>query len=152
MNLNALDLLEKELEFTSFSHQDALAIGNRIVQYAKENNVAVAIHIERNRVPVFTHLMDGTSEENYTWLFRKKRIVDHYNRSSAYIEERFIQSGASHAEHSLLSNAEYQAVGGSIPIRVKGVGVVGSVTVGGLTGELDHAYAVEGIRLFLNGK
>ncbi|WP_442793356.1 heme-binding protein [Paenibacillus sp. S28] len=35
------------------------------------------------------------------------------------------------------------------PIRVKGVGVVGSVTVGGLTGELDHAYAVEGVRLFL---
>ncbi|WP_145156425.1 MULTISPECIES: heme-binding protein [Paenibacillus] len=149
MNLNALDLLEKELEFASFSHQDALAIGNRIVQYAQENNVAVAIHIERNRVPVFTHLMDGTSEENYTWLYRKKRIVDHYNRSSAYIAERFTQSGASHAEHSLLSAAEYQAVGGSIPIRVKGVGVVGSVTVGGLTGELDHAYAVEGVRLFL---
>ncbi|PQP85595.1 heme-binding protein, partial [Paenibacillus sp. AR247] len=116
MNLNELDLLEKELEFTTFSHQDALAIGNRIVQYAQENNVAVAIHIERNRVPVFTHLMDGTSEENYTWLFRKKRIVDHYNRSSAYIDERFTQSGASHAEHSLLSTAEYQAVGGSIPI------------------------------------
>ncbi|WP_234489892.1 heme-binding protein [Paenibacillus sp. S28] len=115
MNLNALDLLEKELEFASFSHQDALAIGNRIVQYAEENNVAVAIHIERNRVPVFTHLMDGTSEENYTWLYRKKRIVDHYNRSSAYIAERFTQSGASHAEHSLLSAAEYQAVGGSIP-------------------------------------
>lgn len=152
MDLNALDLLEKELEFTSFSHQDALDIGNRIVQYAQENNVAVAIHIERNRVPVFTHLMDGTSEENYVWLFRKKRIVDHYNRSSAFIEERFIQSGASHAENSLLSIEEYQAVGGSIPIRVKGVGVVGSVTVGGLTGELDHAYAVEGIRLFQNGK
>ncbi|TNJ60820.1 hypothetical protein FE784_35385 [Paenibacillus hemerocallicola] len=150
MTKNELDLSEKELEFTSFSHQDALAIGNRIVQYAQENNVAVAVHIERNRVPVFTHLMDGTSEENYVWLFRKKRVVDHYSRSSAYIEERFIQSGASHAEHSLLPTAEYQAVGGSIPIRVKGVGVVGSVTVGGLTGELDHAYAVEGIRLFLN--
>ncbi|RXZ77569.1 hypothetical protein EBB07_30100 [Paenibacillaceae bacterium] len=152
MNLRALDLLEQELEFTSFSHQDALAIGNRIVQYAQENKVAVAVHIERNRVPVFTHLMDGTSEENYVWLFRKKRIVDHYDRSSAYIDERFIQNGASHAEHSLLAAADYQAVGGSIPIRVKGVGVVGSVTVGGLTGELDHAYAVEGIRLFLKGK
>jgi uncharacterized protein (UPF0303 family) len=152
MDLNILDVLEKELEFTSFSHQDALAIGNGIVKLAQENNVAVAIHIERNRVPVFTHLMDGTSEENYLWLYRKKRIVDHYNRSSAYIEERFTQSGASHAEHSLLPVTEYQAVGGSIPIRVKGVGVVGSVTVGGLTGQLDHEYAVEGIRLFLNNK
>jgi uncharacterized protein (UPF0303 family) len=152
MDLKALDLLEKELEFTSFSHQDALAIGNLIVKHAQENKAAVAVHIERNRVPVFTHLMDGTSEENYEWLFRKKRIVDHYNRSSAYIEQRFIQSGASHAEHSLLSTSEYQAVGGSIPIRVKGVGVVGSVTVGGLTGELDHDYAVEGIHQFLKGE
>lgn len=152
MTLNEIELMEKELEFTNFSHQDALTIGNLIVQYAQENNVAVAVHIERNRIPVFTHLMDGTSEENYVWLFRKKRVVDHYNRSSAYINERFIQSGASHAEHSLLPASAYQAVGGSIPIRVKGVGVVGSVTVGGLTGELDHAYAVEGIRLFLNRK
>ncbi|OBZ16368.1 MULTISPECIES: heme-binding protein [Bacillales] len=152
MNLNELDRVEQDLEFITFSHQDALALGNRIVQYARENNAAVAVHIERNRVPVFTHLMDGTSEENYVWLFRKKRIVDHYSRSSAYIEERFIQSGASHAEHSLLPAADYQAVGGSFPIRVKNVGVVGSVTVGGLTGELDHAYAVEGIRLFLLGK
>lgn len=71
MDLKALDLLEKELEFTSFTHQDALAIGNRIVQSAQDNKVAVAVHIERNRVPVFTHLMDGTSEENYEWLFRK---------------------------------------------------------------------------------
>jgi uncharacterized protein (UPF0303 family) len=152
MDLKELDRVEQDLEFITFSHQDALALGNRIVQYARENNAAVAVHIERNRVPVFTHLMDGTSEENYVWLFRKKRIVDHYSRSSAYIEERFIQSGASHAEHSLLPTADYQAVGGSLPIRVKNVGMVGSVTVGGLTGELDHAYAVEGIRLFLLGQ
>lgn len=152
MDMNTLDHVEQELEFTSFSHQDALALGNRIVQYAQENSVAVAVHIERNRVPVFTHLMDGTSEENYLWLFRKKRIVDHYNRSSAYIEKRFKQSGVTHAEHSLLPAADFQAIGGSIPIQIKDVGVIGSVTVGGLTGELDHAYAVEGIRLFLKGK
>ena len=45
-----------------------------LVKYAKENNKAVAIHIERNRVPIFTDLMDGTSEENVFWLYRKKPI------------------------------------------------------------------------------
>ncbi|MDT3426226.1 uncharacterized protein (UPF0303 family) [Paenibacillus forsythiae] len=150
--LNQLEQLEQELEFTGFTNEDALQLGNLIVQYAKENNAAIAVHIERGRVPVFTHLMEGTSEENYVWLFRKKRIVDHYNRSSAYIEARFTGSGTTHAEGSLLSPGDYQAVGGALPIRVKGVGVVGSVTVGGLTGELDHAYAVEGVRRFLSGK
>lgn len=82
----------------------------------------------------------------------QKRIVDHYNRSSAYIEARFIENGTTHTEGSLLSPGDYQAVGGSLPIRVKGLGVVGSVTVGGLTGELDHEYAVEGVRRFLAGK
>ncbi|BCG58796.1 heme-binding protein [Paenibacillus sp. URB8-2] len=152
MNLQTLDQLEQELEFTGFTNEDALQLGNLIIQYAKEKNAAIAVHIERCRVPVFTHLMDGTSEENYVWLFRKKRIVDHYNRSSAYIEARFIENGTTHTEGSLLSPGDYQAVGGSLPIRVKGLGVVGSVTVGGLTGELDHEYAVEGVRRFLAGK
>ncbi|AJY76223.1 heme-degrading domain-containing protein [Paenibacillus beijingensis] len=150
MNLQILEQQEQELEFTSFTNEDALRLGLKIIEYAKENGTSIAVHIEGNRVPLFTHLMEGTSEENYTWLFRKKRIVDHYNRSSAYIEARFAQNGTTHSESSLLSPAEYQAVGGSFPIRIRGIGVVGTVTVGGLTGQLDHDYAVEGIRRLLN--
>lgn len=44
---------------------------------------------------------------------------------------------------------DYQAVGGAFPIRVKGAGVIGSVTVSGLSPQLDHDYAVEGIKRFL---
>lgn len=124
-------------------------MGLILINYAKENEKSVAIHIEQNRVPLFTHLMEGTSEENVYWLYRKKRVVDHYNRSSHYIAKRFEESGTSHDESSLLSSAEYQAVGGSFPIRVKGVGVIGSVTVAGLTPQLDHDYAIEGVKRFL---
>ncbi|MEE3954477.1 heme-degrading domain-containing protein [Peribacillus frigoritolerans] len=149
MNLQQLDNVENELQFDTFTNEDSLNLGMTLIDYAKENNKAVAIHIERNRVPLFTHLMDGTSEENVFWLYRKKRIVDHYNRSSHYIRARFEEHGTTHDESSLLQSSDYQAVGGSFPIRIKGVGVIGSVTVAGLTPQLDHDYAVEGVKRFL---
>lgn len=149
MNLQQLENLENELLFTTFTNEDALNLGMTLIDIAKENNKSVAIHIERNRVPLFTHLMEGTSEENVFWLNRKKRIVVHYNRSSHFIDARFKEQGTTHNESSLLSSSDYQAVGGSFPIRVKSIGVIGSVTVAGLTPQLEHDYAVEGVKRFL---
>ncbi|MFF2853551.1 heme-degrading domain-containing protein [Peribacillus sp. NPDC058002] len=152
MKLQQLLSLENELQFESFTNEDALNLGMTLVNYAKENNKSIGIHIERNRVPLFSHLMDGSSEENVFWLYRKKRVVDHYNRSSQFIAARFEEGGTTHDESSLLSPSEYQAVGGSFPIRIKGVGAIGTVTVGGLTPQLDHDYVVEGIKRFLSIK
>ncbi|WP_141603545.1 heme-degrading domain-containing protein [Terrilactibacillus laevilacticus] len=150
MDLQQHEQLESELQFEHFTNEDALNLDMTLIQYAKENGKSIAIHIERNRVPLFTHLMDGTSEENVYWFYRKKRVVDHYNHSSHYIGKRFEEAGTTHDESSLLSPAQYQAQGGSFPIQVEGIGVIGSVTVSGLTPQLDHDYVVEGIKRFLN--
>ncbi|NMH67959.1 hypothetical protein HF072_04075 [Bacillus sp. RO3] len=150
MNTEQLQQLEDSLTFTSFSNDDALHLGMELVHLAKENGVNIAVHVERNRVPLFTHLMDGTSEENVHWLHRKKRVVDHYNHSTQFIAARFEENGLHHDTHSLLSPHDYQAIGGSLPIRLEGAGVIGSVTVAGLTPELDHDYAVKGVRRFLD--
>jgi len=48
-----------------------------------------------------------------------------------------------------LSDLEYQAEGGSFPLTLRGQGRIGTVTVSGLTGEEDHALAVEGIKRYL---
>jgi uncharacterized protein (UPF0303 family) len=149
MNTQQLLQVEDSLTFTSFSNEDALQLGMELVNLAKENGVNIAVHVERNRVPLFTHLMGGTSEENVYWLHRKKRVVDHYNHSTQFIAARFGESGLEHDKHSLLSPEEYQAIGGSLPIRLKDAGVIGSVTVAGLTPELDHEYAVKGVERFL---
>lgn len=39
--------------------------------------------------------------------------------------------------------------GGSVPIRVRGAGVVAALTISGLSSEDDHALAVEAIRAVL---
>jgi uncharacterized protein (UPF0303 family) len=48
-----------------------------------------------------------------------------------------------------LDPARYAAHGGSFPVIVRRVGVVGSVTVSGLPQLEDHSFVVEQITLFL---
>ncbi|MYL31264.1 MULTISPECIES: heme-binding protein [Halobacillus] len=149
MNTEELLQLENELVFDQFTNEQALELGLELIQYAKENGKSVAVHIERNRVPLFTHLMDGTSEENVKWLYRKKKVVDHYNHSTQFIAARFEEMGTTHDESSLLPVEDYQAVGGSLPIKIKNAGTIGSVTIAGLTPQMDHDYCVEGVKRFL---
>ena len=56
------------------------------------------------------------------------------------------------AAHARRAQAIFHtAHGGSFPIRVAGVGIVGAVTVSGLPQAQDHALVVEGLRDFLAG-
>ena len=48
-----------------------------------------------------------------------------------------------------LDPARYAAHGGSFPVTVRRVGVVGSVTVSGLPQLEDHSFVVEQLALFL---
>ena len=48
-----------------------------------------------------------------------------------------------------LDPALYAAHGGSFPVTVRRVGVVGSVTVSGLPQTEDHSFVVEQLTLFL---
>ena len=48
-----------------------------------------------------------------------------------------------------LAIADYASHGGSFPLRVKGAGVIGSITVSGLPERADHQLAVEALCLEL---
>lgn len=142
--------LENELTFSSFNNDDALALGLLFVKQAQAMNSAVAIFIEKNHQPLFQYLMAGTTQDNILWMHRKKNVVDHFLHSSRYVEELYKQMGAPFTT-SLLDPLDYQAVGGSFPLIVKGAGVVGSITISGFTGEEDHQFCVQGIRQYLKG-
>ncbi|MCB2294762.1 heme-binding protein [Clostridium algoriphilum] len=145
--------LEEKLQFTKFSSEDALNLGLTFIEIAKEiNQGGIGIKIERNRQVLFSHLMDSTMLENAYWYDRKKNVVDRYNHSSMYVKEMYKAMGTTFDQSSLLNPSEFQAVGGSFPLIVKNVGVVGSITVCGLTEDLDHQICVDGIRQFLEFK
>jgi len=149
--METLLTLEEELQFTAFTSETALELGMTFIDLAKEHNKGgIGIKIERNRQVLFSHLMDGTMVENAFWYDRKKNVVDRYNHSSKFVEEMFKDMGTTFEASSLLDPASFQAVGGSFPLIIKNTGVVGSITVCGLTGELDHQICVDGIRTVLN--
>ncbi|MFV0635988.1 heme-degrading domain-containing protein [Mitsuokella sp.] len=146
----ALLQLEKELVFPSFTSRDALKLGLLFVQMAeKEGKGPIGIKIEKNRHVLFSHLMDGTMPENGHWYDRKKRVVDRFFHSSKYVGEMFKADGTTFEEASLLDPEQFQAVGGSFPLTIEGAGVVGSITVCGLTSDEDHDLCVRGIRAYL---
>lgn len=62
---------------------------------------------------------------------------------------RFRAKGTTFEESSRLDPDTYAAHGGSFPIIVEGVGVVGAVTVSGLPQLQDHRFVVEALEEFL---
>jgi uncharacterized protein (UPF0303 family) len=150
--LKELELQEKELQFSEFTSETALKVGMGLVEKAKKENKAITIDITRNGHQLFHYSFDGTSPDNDQWIIRKNRVVNRCNMSS-YRMGVFLQSeGKSLEERFLLSSMEYAHHGGAFPITIKNVGVVGTITVSGLTQEEDHAMVVATLKDFLEGK
>lgn len=151
--LTALLKQEEELQFDSFTNEDAFELGCIIVQHARDViGKGIAVHIENGEYPLFTHYMTGTCGENTYWVNTKRNVVNHFGHSSLYVGEKFKADGTTFKDASGLSLDEYQGEGGSFPIVVRGQGKVATVTVSGLAGEEDHQVAVDGIRKFLDAK
>jgi uncharacterized protein (UPF0303 family) len=153
MNTTLKTLLseEDELQFDFFSNEDALQLGLQIIKIAKEEiKKGIAVHIEIDEYPLFTHYMEGTSANNLYWVNAKKNVVKKFGNSSLYIGEMYKNQGTTFHKATELTDKEYQAEGGSFPLIVRGQGRIGSVTVSGLTGEEDHALATEGIKRILS--
>lgn len=141
---------EEELQFDRFGHEDALRLGLLILEIAKaEFPKGIAVHIENDKHPLFVHFMEGTNEGNLYWITSKKNVVKRFDHSSFYMGELYKAQGTTFHEATGLPDTDYQGEGGCFPIRVRGVGTIGTVTVTGLTGEQDHYLAVEGIRRLL---
>ncbi|QHT63658.1 heme-degrading domain-containing protein [Paenibacillus lycopersici] len=148
--LQALLAQEEELQFESFTNEDAYELGCIIVKHARDVlGKGIAVHIENDEYPLFTHYMTGTSKDNMYWVNTKKNVVNRYGHSSLYVGEMYKAQGTTFKEGSGLSLDEYQGEGGSFPIIVRGRGKAGTVTVSGLTGEEDHQVAVDGLRTYL---
>lgn len=137
---------EKLLRFTEFTSDTALQIGLKLIERARKEGKAIAIDITRNGQQLFHFAGDGTSIDNEQWIAGKNKMVHRFNRSSYYCSVRQKQSGKTTEQTFRVSSADYIACGGSFPITIKNVGVVGTIAVSGMTEELDHGYIVDAIK------
>ena len=144
-----LDAEFEELQFARFGFEDAWRIGQDLVAAARSDALRIAIDISVNGQTLFHAALPGSSPDNDQWIARKNRVVQRFHRSSYYLATTLKQKGKSIEEVYGLSKADYAPSGGAVPIRIRGVGVVGTATVSGLRDDEDHGMVVEALRRHL---
>ncbi len=147
--LDELAAEEQELQFSSFTHDDAWDLGWALVASARRENLPVAVDITRNRQQLFHATRPGTAPDNDWWIRRKTRVVDKFGHSSLYVREASLARGTTFEEEFGLDPNRYAAHGGAFPVIVRSVGPVGVVVVSGLPQVDDHRMVVAAIRAHL---
>jgi uncharacterized protein (UPF0303 family) len=140
---------EEELQFTQFTNEMALEIGFGIIEIVKKEKKSVTIDISRNGQQLFHYSFPGTSVDNDEWVKRKSRVVYRFGHSSHYVSNYLKSIQRTIQERYCLNPSEYAASGGSFPIIVKNVGVIGAITVSGLSQEEDHQLVTSVIKQFI---
>ena len=134
---------EKQLLFRAFSENDAWSLGCRLRETCIAQSHPVAIDIRRFGQPLFFSALAGSTPDNVDWVRRKANTVARFYRSSYGMGLEMQQKNSTLAEKFGLALSEYAAHGGSFPLAVAGVGVIGSVTISGLPQRQDHELVVE---------
>lgn len=137
---------EEELQFTSFTNDDAWALGSALVEAARRATAPVAIDISRNGHQLFHAALPGATPDNDAWIQRKFRVVQRFGHSSLYMRQLCAAEGTTVEEKFGLDPREYAAHGGAFPILVRRVGPVGVVVVSGLPQVEDHRMVVTVLR------
>ncbi|MFC9685331.1 heme-degrading domain-containing protein [Streptomyces sp. NPDC056948] len=149
-SLEELETQERRLVFRQFTYDDAWALGSLLVELARERQAPLAIDIHRAGQQLFHAALPGSTPDNDAWIARKRRVVERYGSASYLVGTRFRAKGTTFEESSRLDPDTYAAHGGSFPITVEGVGVIGAVTVSGLPQLQDHRFVVEALEVFLS--
>jgi len=145
----SLETQEEQLVFTRFDNADAWRLGSAMVAAATERALAVTIDIRRHGHQLFHAALPGTTADNDAWIERKVNVVNRFAAASYLVGRRLAARGAVLDEAVGVEPRLFAAHGGAFPIRIRDVGVVGTVTVSGLPQADDHAFVTEMIGAFL---
>ena len=145
----SLEAHEEQLVFTRFDNADAWQLGSAMVAAATERKLPITIDIRRHGHQLFHAALPGTTAENDSWIDRKVNVVNRFGAASYLVGRRLAASETELDEALGVEPRLFAAHGGAFPIRIKDVGVVGTITVSGLPQADDHAFVVELIGAFL---
>jgi uncharacterized protein (UPF0303 family) len=138
---------ETDLVLAEFDEAVAFRIGSAIRDRAVRDGLGLVVDIRTWDRQLFFSATPGTSADNAEWVRRKANTVRRFQRASyRMVLERgegpfSPQSGA--------DPADFVIAGGGFPVRVKGAGIIGSITVSGLPGRQDHGVVVDALCDFL---
>ena len=131
---------EQDLVLTEFDETVAFELGSAIRDRAKAEGLSLVVDIRSWDRQMFFAATLGTSADNAEWVRRKINTVRRFQRPTyRMVLER---GEAPFSPQSGADPADFVIAGGGFPIRVKGAGIVGCLTISGLPGREDHGVAV----------
>ncbi|MFM7066891.1 MAG: heme-degrading domain-containing protein [Gammaproteobacteria bacterium] len=147
--LSTLDAEEASLELPAFDENAAFLLGSLIRERALRDRLPIAIEVALFDRPLFYAALPGSTYDNREWLRRKANVVRRFHVSSLAMAYELQLNGWTLQSPYSLPAEEYAAVGGALPIRLRGFGVIGSAAVSGLPAIDDHRVVAEGLRELL---
>jgi uncharacterized protein (UPF0303 family) len=144
-DLTRIAVQEEKLQYAAFDEAAAWRLGLRVRALAVQRGQALVIEVRRPAQPLFYAALPGTTPDSAEWVRRKSNVVLRFHRSSFAVGLDLEQRKTSLLERWGLPVADYASHGGSFPIRVRGTGCVGAVSVSGLAQRDDHNLVVEAL-------
>ena len=155
MKKQSIEILQKQEEllwFDAFDGNTAWELGTFMKGEAEAKGISIAVCIRLNNgCRLFQYVPVGTNVSNQSWMERKYETVKRMERStllSRYVLESKEQTLADHGT----SERECTLYGGGFPIRVRGAGMIGVLTVSALPHEEDHEFIVRCLEKYLKAE
>ncbi len=149
-----LDIVTQQEESLRLDHIDAAEawqLGLVLRDLGLETGADVALRVSLLGAPVF-HCGLGQPKPNFSrWIARKEKGTLECWKSSLRLKLEALTGGNQPEDHGF-SAPEVVFCGGCFPLRLKNLGVVGAITVSGLSDTQDHQLAVDALAKFLNVK
>ena len=82
---------EQDLQFSSFTNDDAWDLGSALVAAARERGAPVVVDVTRNGHQLFRAALTGSSPDNDSWIARKERVVQRFGHSSLYVRQASVE-------------------------------------------------------------
>jgi uncharacterized protein (UPF0303 family) len=136
---------EDALQFERFDEADAWKLGLAMRTLAEERSLPLVIDIRVAGRHLFYTALAGTAPDNAEWVRRKINVVMRYHKSSYLVGREIALKGEPLNEARGVLPIDHAPHGGCFPIRIRGTGVVGTVTVSGIPQRQDHAFVAESI-------
>lgn len=135
----------KTIELEQFSNRLALQMGQAVVELAKSREQHIGIEISRLNHTVFLYIDDSLPEDKHNWLRRKANVAKRFEESSLAVKNDLEADNMSLDKTFGLIEQDFLAKGGSIPIFVRGAGMVATITVSGLHDVEDHQIIIDAL-------
>jgi uncharacterized protein (UPF0303 family) len=143
-----LKVQEQELQFKSFSEEDAWTLGSAMRALAALRGLPLVMDVRVGIRPLFYVAMPGTTPENPDWVRRKINTVYRFEACSYRVGLEHKAKGSPFDQSRGIDPLQYAPAGGGFPIRLGGA-VVGAVTVSGIPQRDDHNFVAECLSNYL---